>query len=786
MMMIKEAVLLSKDQKDAVALKSTYIDVKVQDIAALTTITQTFENTEDRAIEAVYCFPVEEGAAVCALEIETGGRTINGKTEEKEKAFEIYDKEIEKGNASFLLDQEKEDILSVSIGNVKPNQSVVVKIRYVSELPVVDDTIRLQIPTTVSPRYAPPESNPVEADRITPPYQADVPYIFDLRVLVLDRMVVGMESPSHKITREKDGDFIMIGLAKPNPRMDRDFILEMKIEKPEDPRCLTAKHKNGTVAALFRLYPDLTDIAGNSTVKSEAIFVLDCSGSMSGSSISEAKQALELALRSLSEGDRFNIFLFGSEFAVYSEESEIYSDSSLKKAIRYIHGIDADMGGTELMAPISHICAMAAQEGFQRDVLLFTDGEVTNPDEVIQIAASSRDKMRVFTFGIGYGASHHLVKGIARATNGTCEMIQPGEKIQPKVLRQFSRMSQPFLTNLSLDLEGGDFELPGSMPPIFDGDSCTVYLKITSIEPGSQIKLTGTYLEKSYTWTAKALNAGMDDSIPSLWALSKIELLKEEGPRGSGQIDRKREKAEREITRLGLDFNLLTDYTSFVAVEKRSQEEKSLDAPAFRRIPVLLTKDWHGMDYYLHGAAAAGMPAESALLSEPTVMAPVTSYKSGGVIRGIADGLGSGLSSLFNGPLTGKKTGNAASGLTETVSGNDVSQDTWYLDLLATQLAGGSFEGMNIVTAQLGISIADVNLLAGKIKSSSKALAEKLLITWLAIRLLKRDPDTAAISGRAIRKAEKWLKSKTFDENVAIFDGVTLTEYIKKELGVEV
>ena len=136
--MTKEAVLRVKGEETKIALIKVDIESSVKDVAAQTTITQIFKNTEDRAIEAVYCFPVEESASVCSFKIEIGGKTLNGKVEEKDKAFEKYDKAIENGNASYLLDQEREDILIISVGNIKPSQEVKVCISYVSELSVYD------------------------------------------------------------------------------------------------------------------------------------------------------------------------------------------------------------------------------------------------------------------------------------------------------------------------------------------------------------------------------------------------------------------------------------------------------------------------------------------------------------------------------------------------------------------------------------------------------------------------------------------------------------------------
>lgn len=785
---IKEAVLISKDRKETVALRHVRIDVEVKDIAAKTSITQTFENTEDNAIEAVYCFPVEEGAAICGLEIETDGRIINGRAEEKEKAFEIYDRAIESGDASFLLDRETEDILTVSAGNIKPGQRVTVRIHYVSELPVIDNVIRLQIPTSVSPRYIPPGEDPVKADRITPPYKSSVPYGFGLAVRILCRSIGSVESPSHNITSGREGDEYLVSLADEITKMDRDFILEMRVEDRNKPLCLLAKHENGVEAALLRFYPEFLDISEEDSAKSEVIFVLDCSGSMSGSSIAEAKQALELSLRSLAEGDLFNIVRFGSEYEVYAKESVLYGESTLKKALRYIRSIDANMGGTELMAPMSFVCDAVPVRGYRRDVLLFTDGEVSYPDKVIQLAAAARENMRVFTFGIGYGASHQLIKGVARSTDGACEMIQPGEKIQPKVLRQFSRMTQPCITDTTVSFEGAEYELPGRLPPLYEGDSYTVFAKIKNRTATGSATLKGSYLGRRFEWTTEVLDVGRDTAVTSLWALSRIKNLKDENTLGSAQTDRKKKRIETEIKKLGLEFNLLTDFTSFVAVEKRSSDDKSFDGVEYRRIPVLFTKDWHGIEAELLAPAGAPEALHSELSAASVAYAPGESRKSSNVMRGIAGGLGNGLSSVF-----GRAVPRGASLRGAVISGSagkdeeieaEREPDPWYFDLLATQQAEGSFDGLDIVIERLGVTANDIRLTVKKIRIGTPSLGEKIIVTWLAVRLLKKDAEIAKICGRAIRKAERWLSTKGFSEERVTVDGARIADYVKRELGL--
>jgi len=769
--------LYEKGNTKKIALTGIRIETEVRDIASRTTVTQVYKNAEQVAIEAVYCFPVEESAAVCGFEIRTDGKTITGKIEEREKAFEIYDKAIQSGDGSFLLDQEVQDILVISAGNIKPGQEVTVTITYVSTLPVTDGVIRLQIPATVSPRYAPKDEDPVKADRITPPYQHTVPYALELIVKVFSQSLKAIHSPSHTISIHKEGEFEIVRLKDKVTQLDRDFILECETKKEEESVCLLSAHENGDKALLFRFFPHFDTIPEKSDLKSEVIFILDCSGSMQGSSIEEAKSALDLSLRSLNGGDLFRIICFGSTWNEYSKEPVLYGEKSLKQALNYIRSISANMGGTELRGPVSHVCGLPKPEGYTRDVILLTDGEVSYPDEVIHEVRKAADKLRVFSFGIGYGASHHLVKGVARASGGAYEMIQPGEKIQPKVLRQFSRMSQPFLTDITIELNGANLELPSRLPPLFEGDDYTLFARVTGFNNREgDIIFTGKYLGSPCTWRAKVRQIDDDNTIGVLWALSKVKQIKEEHIGGSNQAERKRKSAEKLITSLGLAFSILTEYTSFVAVEKREAGEKTKGQPEYRRIPVQLTKDWHG-------TAAGGMNIPAGIKAtgmDDLCMAPCAPMspksKAGPSLFGNLFGGGG-----FN---KDKKRRKIKSGKMyrspkemEDVSETQADQDLeWYLELLGTQQADGYFTGKSIVAAYFKIPEKAFSRIIVKITSPAGNLGEKALVTLLAVKALTRDPDAITLSRRAVKKAEKWLVKNA---PIIKVDGKGADEYLK-------
>jgi Ca-activated chloride channel family protein len=804
-MRIREACLFIKGKETQVPLQNVTLEAEVLDIACSMTITQEYRNTEKKAVEAVYCFPVEEGAAVYDFEIKTGGRTLRGVVEERDKAFETYDRAIDEGDASFLLDQESGDILFISVGNIKPEQDVTVCIRYVKQLSIVDGIVRLQIPTTVSPRYVPAGTDPLKADRITPDYDLEVPYRFRISVKLRTAFAEEVTSPSHKIKTRREGDYIIVCLEEETVELDRDFVLEITAGSSDKPVCIRSTHENGDTACIFRFIPDFNDPPGEEIRKSEIIFVLDCSGSMQGTSITEAKEALELSLRALSEKEYFNIFRFGSGYESFSPQSMDYSSKSLDQALQFLRGIDADMGGTEIYSPLEHICSLPVRRGYRRDVVLITDGEVANPDEVIQLVNSSVEKnpsLRFFTFGIGYGASHYLVKGIARAGRGKCEMVMPGEKIQPKVLRQLSRMGQPCMTDISLSFESADSDNRETLPPLYEGDSYTLHNKLNNVKKSAMVILSGKYLGKGQSWTTGIVDAGNDNTIPVLWAMSRIERLKTRGVGGSNQKDRQQKRIRNEITRLGLQYNLLTDYTSFVSVEKRKGDKKELGRPEYRRIPVMMTRDWHGISSLVLSPSrmfqrfgSAGRVSRNGhvrlfcttpqRLSFPEQM---LMYKKKRSLSDVKGGSKTDFKSLKK-QLADQQKQSLDRQLGEqelkrdSSSAHTTEADThWCLALLKTQQADGSFTGLKIISRHLGIPLDKLRDFFAGMDGVSSKIREKVFVTWVAVNFLCADPDASAFAEKAIQKAILWLIRQ--NAMIPAVYGVRIDDAFKKIFGV--
>ena len=593
--------LFSREAGQSIPLDHVRVEAHVVDAAARVTIRQSYRNIENVPLEVVYAFPLDEGAAVCAFEAVVDGVRYVGRAKERDEAFREYDDALEAGHGGFLLDEERADVFTASLGNMKPGSSVELSITYVTELAAEGEGVRFTLPTTVSPRYAPEADRtgvgPTAAETLNPPVALAVPYGFSFEMdATMSGAIRGVQSPSHPIEMELDGCRAKVRLAQRTAAMDRDLVIVVSAEGLSAPHAVVERGEKGS-AVLLSFLPTFEPAAR----AAEVIFVVDRSGSMGGDSIAEVRNALQLCLRSLTPGSRFNILSFGSTYAPLFDGSRMYDEASLGEAAAFVRTLDADMGGTEILPALQYVVQQPLVAGLPRQVLVLTDGEVTNTDEVIALARRHAAAARFFTFGIGAGASHHLVKGIARASRGAAEFISPGERVEAKVMRQFKRVFAPAMTGVKVAW-GQEGLTPASdrVPPVFDGERVRVYVLGGATIASGTATLRGTIAGRDVAFdiAIEPASAVEGDTIATLAARERIRMLEEEGDylesRGSLQRrPRGTSKAAAEIAALGVKYQLASRETSFVAVEHR---DTPLEGRAeLRRVPVALTSGWGGL-----------------------------------------------------------------------------------------------------------------------------------------------------------------------------------------------
>ena len=592
--------LLTGKASAKIALRGVHVVSSLAGMSQRTTVEQTFLNMERREIEAIYTFPLPDNAAVCHFEVITGEKVLTGAIEEAEKAIDQYEKAISDGHGAFMMDQHRPDVFSVRVGNLKPRQAVTIRLTYVAKLEVVDRVIRLAFPTTVAPRYATatgmdPWKAAMDAEDLNPPHHLWVPYGLTLDVYIdLAQSVRGITSPSHALQTHQEGSSWHVTLQDGATPMDRDIIVELSLQEDTEPRVEVASREENDAFAAVTFVPVLEMDEGEPS-PADVVFVLDCSGSMQGRSITQATRALELCLRSLREGDTFNICRFGSTFELMWRDSRHYSQQTLLQALEYLNRVDADMGGTEILQPLQAVLRKAAAgEAVPRDVILLTDGEVSNEPGIIDLARQRSWWNRIFAFGIGSAASSHLVRSLARVTKGAAEFISDNEPIEEKVLRTFSRLGSPQVSDVHVDWDGAQVhQAPTTCPPIFDGDAMSVWARISGSLP-EKVTLHCNTPTGPRSWTVPVTRVTGADVIGSMWARQEIEQLEDkvtEGVAGGEPSS----ALVKQMVELSKEFTLLCSKTSFVAVEHRSLEERTSGHPEIRRVPVQLARNWHGV-----------------------------------------------------------------------------------------------------------------------------------------------------------------------------------------------
>lgn len=316
-----------------VPLTGVAIESEIHTFYSKVVVSQRYVNRESKPLEAVYVFPLDEGAAVCGFEAIVDGTLVVGEVHERDKAFDLYDEAMEAGHGAFLLDEERPDVFQASIGNLPPGKEVLVRLTYVTELNIEEGRVRFALPTTVSPRYAPLEDHKgtgrPASEALNPPVAWSVPYGLTLSVRVLmPNGITGIESPSHAIALKIYGREATVSLSQQDAALDRDFVLSIEAPGLDSPQVLIEGGEDGDEAIAVSFAP----VFARTTAPAEVIFLVDRSGSMEGTSIHEVRNALQLCLRSMTPGCRFNIVGFGSRHEALFPESRAYDQAALDAA----------------------------------------------------------------------------------------------------------------------------------------------------------------------------------------------------------------------------------------------------------------------------------------------------------------------------------------------------------------------------------------------------------------------------------------------------------------------
>lgn len=526
-------------------------------------IEQVYKNNTKDVLEVGYTFPIVETATVVGFEINVGDRVLKGKCKEKGEAKKEYQRNIVKGNSAYMMEQETDNIFKISVGKIDRDEEVKIKIQYVDKFEITDNTIQVLMPTLVTPRYK---------SKITSKLvYGKVDYTIDFNINInktINRKSISCSS--HKINVIDEDKTERVEVL--NYDLSKDFKLNIELKNELSSNAITSKTRDGKDMIYLSFMPEILDSYEDS--EKEYLFIIDVSGSMMGEKLKETKHAVIECLKQLDTGDKFNIIPFESDFEAMNIKSIEYNEENMEKAIKYINSLKP-LGGTEILDPIKFALY---ERDTEKIILLFTDGQVGNEDEIIKFVEDNINRSRIFPFGIDTNVNSSFIKQLAKAGNGKAELIQPKEKIDDKIIRTFARIQTPLLEEIKIDY-GNNKVLDEIREEkcLFNYEFFNVFAKIEKLEDDIQLK--GKILDKQYIWKINKDNIyNTEVDLEVLFAKQEMERL-EEYIRNTYEDD-KIENYKKMIIELSEKYNINSKYTSFITVYER--KDKLLEVPKYQ------------------------------------------------------------------------------------------------------------------------------------------------------------------------------------------------------------
>jgi Ca-activated chloride channel family protein len=561
-------------------VQSTEVEIAVRGLVAEATLRQSFHNPGDEWLEGVYVFPMPQNAAVHAMRLEIGERVIEGQIKEKEAARKVYQQAKKEGRKASLVEQERPNVFTTSVANIGPGERVAVRISYQQILEYDSGRFELRFPMVVGTRYIPGspivtkattgtgwafDTDQVEdASRVTPPVlHPDQGLINPVSLEVsLDpgMPLERLNCPSHAAEITHDADNVHRILLDGVPA-DRDFVLEWTPARGSEPRAAVFTEEiDGSYYVLALLMPPDDTFTETVRLPREVIFVVDTSGSMGGTSIIQARDALILALGQLAPEDYFNIIEFDSNFSKLYRGSVPAMPAAVDEAKRWVSGLQAD-GGTEMMGPLVAALEDIEEHTPLRQVVFITDGCVGNEDALFQAIHHELGRSRLFTIGIGSAPNSHFMERAASFGRGDFTHIGTPSEVSLRMGEFFAKLENPVLADIELQWPDPDAEIwPEQVPDLYAGRPVVVTARLGTVHG----ELVATGIRASESWEARTvLSVGAGRAgVNRLWARRKIASIMDQLARGVPE-----DEVRPQVVEIALAHHLVSKYTSLVAVD---------------------------------------------------------------------------------------------------------------------------------------------------------------------------------------------------------------------------
>jgi Ca-activated chloride channel family protein len=573
-------MLLPRDEAlPPVPLEHTAYTIDVVGPLVDTLVVQRFQNAHSAPLDALYVFPLPADAAVRELELRIGERRISGELRERGEAERQFKAAAERGQGAALLGRERPNLFSVEVANLQPGERVEVRLRFAARAPYDDGWFTLSLPTVVLPRYLPEGQPAGPRDGVVPLLpEGERGHGLAVTITVDAGRQAEIESPSHELDITEERGRRIVTLRDPGAVPDRDLVLRYRPAGDSYASAAFAYRQGGKPGALLLMLTPRAVPEPSEVLPRELLFVFDRSGSMSGESIAQARNALRACLRALNPGDSFNIFPFDNRVERLAPAPLPFTQESVDTADSFIAGIDA-RGGTEIVGALREALAQPRDESRLRIVVFLTDGAVGNENDVLRELAGGLNEARVFAFGVGSAVNRFLLDKLAEVGRGSTEYILPGEPIEPAVQRFQRRASLPLLRDIAVDWGGASVAdaMPAPIPDLYAGQPLVLVARFNGPrDERATLTLrartaTGSFEERLPVDLPLATpdRAGAWAALPKLWAQARLAQLED-----TARLDRARATAlDAEARELALTHALLSPHTSFVAVEESPPAE---------------------------------------------------------------------------------------------------------------------------------------------------------------------------------------------------------------------
>jgi Ca-activated chloride channel family protein len=574
------------DEPLQLPLQHTDVRIWVSGFVARATVTQHYTNPFEAPIEAVYVFPLPVQAAVDGMTMDIGDKVIRGVIKQRDEARKIYEQAKANGKRTSLLEQERPNIFTQSVGNIMPGDAIKVEITYVDILDFRDEgAYELVFPMVVGPRYIPgtatgkggtgwaPDTDQVpDASRITPPVLKlgersghDISLEVDLDAAVAIR---GVHSVSHAVDIEEvSASRHKIRLHPSDNIPNKDFVLRYQVAGKAPKFAFITHHteeQGGFFTFIALPQQQVTDAA---TVPRDLIFILDTSGSMRGFPLDKSKQAMDRLIDSIRPTDRFNVVRFAGDTGTLWSAPRANTPANVQAAKQFVESLRG-AGGTEMRKGIVEALGQPSDPDRMRIAFLLTDGYVGNEAGILRSIEKERRGARIFTLGVGSSVNRYLLDRAATVGRGEAFYVRQDENADAVIKRFFMRVDRPNLAHIEIDWGGLQvtYLTPARIPDLWQGQPITVHGRY---QKGGKARVTirGRLGSEAYEMPVQlTLPENQPDNalMATVWARARVKELMLDMARG-----RQRDELEERITKLGLDYRIMTHWTSFVAVEEK-------------------------------------------------------------------------------------------------------------------------------------------------------------------------------------------------------------------------